>query len=239
VTSTTGNKDSKWPSAIAVSITLAGVLVSAASVATAHLQKQRELIAQREESLRRVAAEDREYTYKWKLDLMQFIERHANDVFSDDPVKLGRMQQIMVAAFPPEEVKELFLRIQETSVSPAAKESWRKAGGTARSVSARQRLAGFAYVGQWTKGQWLTRYFDPVSGKQLPTPSSLEGVRLRVRRETGALNLRSDVPDASGNNRPAKGVLREGDEVVVDEAPLFNDGEGDSGYIWARVSPGG
>jgi len=47
--------------------------------------------------------------------------------------------------------------------------------------------------------------------------------------------LRSEVPDALGANRPTKGVLHEGTQVKILAAPLYNDGQRDSGYIWARV----
>lgn len=238
---------------IAGAIALAGVTVSATSVVTAFLQKDRELAQQRfveetashqkdrELEQQRIVEDGRldqqkeDYKYKWKLDMLQFVERHANDVFSDDSKQMYRMQQIMLAAFPPDDVTELFVRLKAAAHSKAAEKSWQLAHEKAGEVSAAivNDRSGYVYLGQWQNGSWLTHNLDRADAKPLMSPQQLLGARLRVAATV--VNLRSDVPDAKGNNRPNKGVLHRREEVMVVEAPLYNTGLHDSGFIWVRL----
>jgi hypothetical protein len=142
---------------IAAAIAFAGVAVSAANVWNGSVQKKHELeqaanqaklelmqqrivedgrlAVQKEDNLQRDRASERDHSYKWKLDMMQFVERHNAEIFSNDSARIKRVQQLMLAAFPPAEVMELFLRLEASSPSDEAKQSWRAGGGIATTVS--------------------------------------------------------------------------------------------------------
>lgn len=131
---------------IAGSIALAGVFVSVASLRSASIQKAHELDQQAlaeksrlalqiEENAQHDKALDRDYRYRFKLDMMQFIERHSAELFSEDATQIGRMQQVMLAAFPPDDVKELFSRFRITAGSAATRASWGRASKLASTVT--------------------------------------------------------------------------------------------------------
>jgi hypothetical protein len=98
---------------------------------------------------------------------------------------------------------------------------------------------GFVYLGEWDPQNqvWLTHYFESADGKPLPSPHDLAPhTRLRVRTRTGAVYLRTDIPDSDGNNRPTKGVLHEHQEVIVEAVAPWKVGDSDTGFTWARVT---
>ncbi len=130
-------------------------------------------------------------------------------------------------------------QVIEDAPIPAAHAPW-DAGSAGPSLSPASKLRsteGFVYLGQWdhesgTSGAWVTHYFERHDGTPPPL-GELKGAQLRV--SSGAVYLRSDVPDVNGNNRSSKGVLHKGEEVTVENAPLWNFGVNDSGFLWAKV----
>jgi hypothetical protein len=99
-------------------------------------------------------------------------------------------------------------------------------------------VSAFVYIGHWDHQSqvWVTHYLEPTDTKPLGAPGQLTvHPTLAVRPRTGAVYLRTDIPDADGNNRPSKGILHEGQIVTLEQAPLYNNGVSDSGFIWARV----
>lgn len=241
---------------IAGAIALASVAVSVISVSTAYLQKGRELdqqtsaqttaslqkdkeLAQQQSAMRTASLQkerelevaERDFNYKRKLDMMQYIDSHSKELFSGDWNQIFRVHEVMLVVFPADDVREWFRGLQAQSTPKIPEKAWRSADKTAVSIVIAR--SSYAYLGQWQNGLWLTHYLETTDGKPLVSPDHLKGMRLRVGAK--AVNLRSDLPDASGNNGPSKGGLHSRDEVIVVDAPLYNTGVNDSGFIWARL----
>jgi hypothetical protein len=99
---------------------------------------------------------------------------------------------------------------------------------TTRPVSTEQ---GWAYLGNYEKGTWVTRYFEFPENSD---PSSLVQTSLEVSRKTGALNVRKGMPNPLGQFPQVIDVLRAGTEVKILEVKEWYG----SGYMWARIKYG-
>jgi hypothetical protein len=91
---------------------------------------------------------------------------------------------------------------------------------------------GWIYLGSFDGERWDTRYLDFAPKDK---PDSLKGAAHTVRKETGALNVRSDKPDNFGQFAKVIDVLGEGTKVRIREVEQWSS----SGYWWAYVSYGG
>ena len=100
-------------------------------------------------------------------------------------------------------------------------------------TAAKASKSGWAYLGQYVAGEqrWKTRYFDFRDNE---TPRSLEGQTLKVRAETGELNVREGMPSPFGSFARVIDVLSPGSQVKTEEVREWQS----SGYMWARVSYG-
>jgi hypothetical protein len=92
---------------------------------------------------------------------------------------------------------------------------------------------GWAYLGHWvaTTKEWKTRYFDYGPDKE---PSNLSGKQVKVRAETGALNVRAGMPTPEGQFERVIAVLKPGSETTVHEIKEWYS----TGYMWARITYG-
>jgi len=90
---------------------------------------------------------------------------------------------------------------------------------------------GWAYLGDFYSfdGKWITRYFDFPPNKK---PTTLEGKTFKVRRETGALNVREGMPTPKAEFLKVIDVLKPGSSVKIHEVETWES----TGYIWARIS---
>ncbi len=96
--------------------------------------------------------------------------------------------------------------------------------------SSREGEIGWAYVGDYSDGTWRTRYLD-FNVSELPT--GLLSKVLRVRTETGALNVRAQMPNDNGEFSSVVAVLPPNAKIRILEVRQWST----TGYIWARVSP--
>ena len=87
---------------------------------------------------------------------------------------------------------------------------------------------GWAYLGHFKNGTWVTRYFDFDDNDE---PSSLVNTNQTVRKKTGALNVRRGMPDLVGRFPQVIDVLKVGSEVKIFELREWYT----SGYMWAHV----
>ncbi len=92
--------------------------------------------------------------------------------------------------------------------------------------------AGWVYLGSFDGERWDTRYLDFALKDE---PESLIGTAQNVRKKTGALNVRSDMPNVFGQFAKVIDVLGEGTNVRIKEVDEWSS----SGYWWAYVSYGG
>jgi hypothetical protein len=101
---------------------------------------------------------------------------------------------------------------------------------TTTKVSAKE---GWAYLGHYVKSnnEWKTRYFD--FGPDIK-PSSFIKEWLKVREQTGALNIRVGMPTATGKFLKVIDVLKPGSEVMVHEVKEWYS----TGYMWAKITYG-
>jgi len=92
---------------------------------------------------------------------------------------------------------------------------------------------GWVYLGHYIKSsnKWKTRYFDFTSDAAL---DSLEGKWLKVREQTGALNIRVGMPTATGNFLKVTDILKPGSEAMIHEIEEWYS----TGYMWARITYG-
>jgi hypothetical protein len=92
---------------------------------------------------------------------------------------------------------------------------------------------GWVYLGHFVaeKGHWKTRYLNFSNNA---SPSDLVGKTYEVRKETGALNVRKDMPGIFGQFRDIQDVLDVGGGVEVLEYSEWQS----SGYIWAKIRYG-
>jgi hypothetical protein len=93
-----------------------------------------------------------------------------------------------------------------------------------------QSRTGWAYLGDYdaSKGRWTTHYLD-FSLNALP--ASLQGARLAVASQTGALNIRSGMPTTAGEFPTVIDVLPPGATVRIRSVSPWTD----SSYQWASV----
>ena len=98
----------------------------------------------------------------------------------------------------------------------------------AKVTSAALTKEGWAYLGHFENGRWVTQYFD---FKDNDEPSSLVNTNQTVRKKTGALNVRRGMPDFVGRFPKVIDVLKVGSEVKIVEAKEWYT----SGYMWAHV----
>jgi hypothetical protein len=90
---------------------------------------------------------------------------------------------------------------------------------------------GWAYLGHYVKSSksWKTRYFEFRSDMN---PDGLKGEWLKVREQTGSLNIRSGMPTAMGKFLAVIDVLKPGSEVKIHDIEEWYS----TGYMWAKVS---
>jgi hypothetical protein len=133
---------------LAGAITLAGILVSVANIWVAYIQKDKEIELQRAQKDKEIefqrAQKDREleladkaqvdgaeratrdYEYKWKLDMLQFVDKHGEQIFSTEQKDVERMRSIMLVSFPAEHVSSLFDSLGRTARTDAQKKAWQE-----------------------------------------------------------------------------------------------------------------
>jgi hypothetical protein len=76
--------------------------------------------------------------------------------------------------------------------------------------------------------QWKTRYFD---FEATTAPRALIDKSLKVRGQTGALNVREGMPTLVGAFRKVIDVLNPGSEATVHEIREWHS----TGYMWAKI----
>lgn len=87
---------------------------------------------------------------------------------------------------------------------------------------------GWAYLGHFDNGNWVTRYFNFDNNAN---PPSLMNTTQTVREQTGALNVREGMPDFVGRFPKVIDVLKVGSEVKIVEVKEWHT----TGYMWAHV----
>jgi hypothetical protein len=94
-----------------------------------------------------------------------------------------------------------------------------------------KEVTGWVYLGHYDSRSrsWRTRYFDFKEGVE---PDNLVNIpAIYVRRETGSVNVRHDMPDTYGKLGDKVGVLNPGQKIkVLEVREWFN-----SGYLWAKI----
>ncbi len=102
---------------------------------------------------------------------------------------------------------------------------------TQRREARKKEAHGWAYLGDYSKsaGMWQTRYFDFPPGAN---PDDFTGNELKVRAETGSLNLRINMPTPAGTFPPVVDVLAPGQKVLVLDVKAWQS----TGYMWAKIS---
>ncbi len=92
---------------------------------------------------------------------------------------------------------------------------------------------GWVYLGHFVseKSNWKTRYLNFLVNEK---PSNLVEKTLKVRKETGALNVRKGMPTFTGQFLEVQDVLAVGSSVTIIEHSEWHS----SGYIWAKVRYG-
>lgn len=90
---------------------------------------------------------------------------------------------------------------------------------------------GWVYLGEYSFAEktWNTRYFDFEVGA---LPKDLQGETLKVREETGALNVRRGMPTPDGRFPGVTDVLKPRSKVTIDEVRPWQQ----TGFMWARIS---
>ena len=91
---------------ISSAISLAAIVVSAAQIYVAHLNKTKEIKIAKDSN-------DRE----WKRDMAEFVLKHTDEIFCKDPEKQARIRDIITLAFPPELSIILFDQINSLVLS--------------------------------------------------------------------------------------------------------------------------
>ncbi|MDO8788211.1 MAG: hypothetical protein Q7J42_09115, partial [Sulfuritalea sp.] len=94
----------------------------------------------------------------------------------------------------------------------------------------RKQMAGWVYLGHFVASEkkWKTRYFDfPASAE----PTSLATKALKVRLETGSINVRVGMPTESGEFLSVKEVLKPESQIKVKSIREWSS----TGYMWAEV----
>lgn len=99
---------------LTAAVSLAAVLVSAAQVWIARLEKANQIELAKLEQERR-----------WKLDLAKFLFEHEDSVFSEDPVERERVRNLLLVSFPNEITEELFGQLEATAPDEE-KDLWRR-----------------------------------------------------------------------------------------------------------------
>lgn len=145
---------------LAGAVTLAGIFVSVANIGVAYMQKEKEDNAQQAqkqaeiaqqkaatadkleleklEDLHKTSLAEREYDYKWKQDMLQFVDKHSEQIFSIQRKDTDRMRDIMVVSFPADYVSLLFANLQKTAPADTQK-TWTQGQTLAGQLTAQVR----------------------------------------------------------------------------------------------------
>jgi hypothetical protein len=100
-------------------------------------------------------------------------------------------------------------------------------------ITTQASKSGWAYLGHYVtaENQWKTRYFEFQEGE---LPQRFIGKSLKVRAQTGELNVRVDMPTPLGEFPKVIDVLAPGSKVAVQEVREWQS----SGYMGAKISYG-
>ena len=98
-----------------------------------------------------------------------------------------------------------------------------------KATTSRSVREGWAYMGHFENGTWITRYFK--FPKNVEPSSLVQKHDLEVSEETGALNVRKKMPNFIGQFAPVVDTLKAGSKVEILEIEEW----GGSGYMWARI----
>jgi hypothetical protein len=92
-------------------ISLTAVLVSAAQVWVAHINKQKELDIIWANNIKQQETFSQEKERNWKLDLAKFFMENESRIFSEDEAKRSKMRDIMIITFPSEFTSVVFAKL--------------------------------------------------------------------------------------------------------------------------------
>ncbi|NIM11906.1 MAG: hypothetical protein GTO45_07305 [Candidatus Aminicenantes bacterium] len=106
-------------------ISVAALIVSAAQVYIATVNKDKEM------ELNRLHIER-----EWKLKTVEYVSNNWGKIFSNNEVDANRMRDIMLATFPEEITGPLFIKLKETVDTEKGKKTWRDGMQTLARVSA-------------------------------------------------------------------------------------------------------
>ena len=100
-------------------------------------------------------------------------------------------------------------------------------------ITTQASKSGWGYLGHYVtvENRWKTRYFEFQEGE---LPQSFIGKSLKVRAQTGELNVRVDMPTPLGEFPKVIDVLSPGSQVRIQEIREWQS----SGYMWAKISYG-
>jgi hypothetical protein len=102
----------------------------------------------------------------------------------------------------------------------------------APATSTLQAEPKWAYLGEYSKNdkKWRTRYFD---FEDTDPPHSLKSnIPRSVRKITGSLNVRSDMPTPDGRFPEVVDILKVGSQVSILAVKSWQE----TGYMWAQIS---
>jgi hypothetical protein len=132
----------------------------------------------------------------------------------------------LIEAYPTKGTKEAGDAIMVSSAAKIEDFGQRPITMTVREPTQKTKIKeGFAYLGDFSrkKDQWTTRYFEFPFNQN---PDNLTGKTIKVRSETGALNVRDRILGKIID------VLGIGSEVKINTVREW----GTTGYIWAHIS---
>ena len=175
--------------------------------------------------------------HQTKILEMQTVERFIPHLTGDEKTK-----EIALLALTTLGSSEFATKFSQLSPSPGSEAAADTIMRTAVALEQQQipkavtsvantEKEGWAYVGHFVNSQWKTRYFDIALDV---APEILEGTVLKVREETGALNVREGMPTFTGSFKSIIGALKPGSEAKVLNVEEWLS----SGYIWAHITYG-
>jgi len=202
---------------LTAAISLAAVLVSAAQVWIARLDKANQIELAKLEQER-----------SWKLDLAKFLFEHEDSVFSEDPVERERVRNLLLVSFPNEITEALFGQLEATAPDEE-KDVWRQ-GQVLAQLSGRILYVHFKVEENRALVQRLADELGKTLGKK---GLQVEGIERRDEATNG------DVRYFHGDDGPAaQQVKRKVEDFLKEKVPEIDLEVHQLERLASKVRPG-
>jgi len=186
------------------------------------------------------AREHQTKVYQTRILEMQTVEKFIPHLTGDEERKKVALLALTSLGSP--EFAARFAKLSPSEGTESAADVIMASAGSAEqteipnpisSIASSTEREGWAYLGHYvaTTSGWKTRYFDFEISMD---PNKLVGKTLKVRKETGALNVRVGMPNPVGVFSKIIDVLNPGSEATIHEMREWHS----SGYMWARITYG-